>query len=691
MKWHGRVSLTSLLGLVQATAALAIAALAIAAPPADAAFRGFYKITARHSGKALNVAGASVADGAAIIQWPYSTGAPTNDEWELVDVGGGFHRIVARHSGKVLTVQGASTADGAPVVQWTYAGAAANDEWRAEDLGDGFHRLVARHSGKVLEVAGASTADRAPLVQRTWSGATSQQLQLVSAGLPSYCASYPRPLPPGGWEAAAVRYNAAGRLVYATESGQNRIPDFSHAGYENGTGLVPSVPEATRVSPGDGDDTARIQAAIDSVGQRPIGPSGYRGAVVLAAGRYEIGGVVRVNREGVVLRGSGQGGDPASATLLLATGTSTTTRVVLGTGASSGWDDEVAGTRTDVTTSFVAAGALSFEVSNAGPLAVGDTVVVVHPNTQAWYDAIDGGGVTSDPPWAPGTLPDHRYKRRIRSKSGNRLTLDAPIFHHLDRSLTQAYVFKLQPDTAVARVGIENLRVDSEFVGSEDEAHARSSIQVMGVEDGWIRNVTTLHFVYGGVHVNGDAVRVTVQGVSALDPVAQRTGGRMYSFVTEGLSQLVLFTGCRTRNGRHPYVTQVSQAAGVVFHRSVEEGNNTNQAAVSEGHRRWSQALLYDRIQHVGNGSVHLGCRGDTATSHGWGAVHSVIWNPQFGTGQAWIEKPPTGQNWAAGAGPFSVLTRYCPDAQGGHIEQRSGTLRQESLYEAQMCDRLRP
>ena len=509
--------------------------------------------------------------------------------------------------------------------------------------------------------------------------------------LPAYCVNYPRTMPTNGWESNAVRYDANGRLLYLTESGNNRIPDFSYAGYRNGVDPIPNVPERARVNPGSGDDTARIQAAIDQVGGLPVGPDGHRGAVVLSAGRYEIGGVVRVNKNGVVLRGSGQSGDPAQGTILLATGTSTTTRVVLGTGTSSGWDDEVAGTRTNVTTTFVAAGARSFDVASTAALNVGDTVVVVHPDTQAWYNAIDGGGVISDPPWAPGTLGPLRYKRRLLAKSGTRITLDAPVYNHLDRGLSQSYVFRLQPGTAAANVGIENLRVDSEFTSADDEAHARSSIQVMGVEDGWVRDVTTLHFIYGGVHLQGDAVRITVERVAALDPVAQRTGGRMYNLVAEGLSQLAFFTRCHTRNGRHPYVTQASGAAGIVFHRSIEEGNNTSNTAFSEGHRRWSQALLYDRIQHVGNGNVHLGCRGDTATSHGWGAVHSVIWNPQFGTGSGRLEKPPTAQNWGIGAGPFSVMTNYCPDAVGGHIEQQpTRVLRQESLYEAQMCDRLR-
>jgi len=546
-------------------------------------------------------------------------------------------------------------------------------------------------TGPPLPTPTPSPTPVTPTPTPTATSATPTPTPTTPGTLPAYCENYPRTMPANGWESNAVRYDANDRLTYLTESGNNRVPDFSYAGYHNGVVPIPTIAEKARVNAGSGDDTARIQAAIDQVGALPIGADGYRGAVVLGPGRYEVGGVVRVNKTGVVLRGSGQSADPAQGTLLLATGTSVTTRVLLGTGTSSGWDDEVAGTRTNITTSFVAAGSRSFDVASAAAFAVGDPVVVVHPDTQAWYNAIDGGGVISDPPWAPGTLGPLRYKRRIVGVSGNRLTVDAPVYNHLDRSLAQSYVFEQTAGTAVSHVGIENLRVDSEFASADDEAHARSSIQVTGAEDAWVRDVTTLHFVYGGVHLSGDVARITVERCAALDPVAQRTGGRMYNFVAEGLSQLALFTGCHTRNARHPYVTQASGASGIVFHRSIEEGNNTVNTAFSEGHRRWSQGLLYDRIQHVGNGNVHLGCRGDTATSHGWGAVHSVIWNPQFGTGSGRLEKPPTAQNWGIGAGPFSVMTNYCPDAVGGHIEaQPTKVLRQESLYEAQMCDRLR-
>lgn len=69
-----------------------------------------------------------------------------------------------------------------------------------------------------------------------------------------------------------------------------------------------------RIGPADGDDTARIQAALDEVAARPLDGHGHRGALVLAPGVYEIAGTVRVRASGVVLRGSGAGADASYRT-----------------------------------------------------------------------------------------------------------------------------------------------------------------------------------------------------------------------------------------------------------------------------------------------------------------------------------------------------------------------------------------
>lgn len=142
-------------------------------------FSGFYRITPRHSGKALVVQSASTANEANVIQYTYG-GSNTNDEWEIQSIGGDYYRIINRNSSKDMVVQSASTSDGANIFQYTYGGSQTNDEWQIVDNGDGYYRIINRNSGKAVEVAGSSTADGAAVQQRTWNGGTNQQFQLQS-------------------------------------------------------------------------------------------------------------------------------------------------------------------------------------------------------------------------------------------------------------------------------------------------------------------------------------------------------------------------------------------------------------------------------------------------------------------------------------------------------------------------------
>ncbi len=84
-------------------------------------------LTARHSGKVLDVAGVSRDNGARVHQWDW-WGGP-NQKWRLEDVGGGYFKVVSANSGKVLDVAGVSRDNGAPVHQWDWW-AGWNQHWR---------------------------------------------------------------------------------------------------------------------------------------------------------------------------------------------------------------------------------------------------------------------------------------------------------------------------------------------------------------------------------------------------------------------------------------------------------------------------------------------------------------------------------------------------------------------------------
>lgn len=75
--------------------------------------------------------------------------------------------LVNRGSGKALDVAGASTADGAGLTQWTRTGS-ANQQFRFVDSGGGYYQLKAQHSGKVLDVLNYSGADHAAGANQQW-------------------------------------------------------------------------------------------------------------------------------------------------------------------------------------------------------------------------------------------------------------------------------------------------------------------------------------------------------------------------------------------------------------------------------------------------------------------------------------------------------------------------------------------
>src|SRR2546427_691522 len=79
-----------------------------------------------------------------------------------------------------------------------------------------------------------------------------------------------------------------GKLVYQPYTDQgDTIPDFSNCGYMGGGVKIPDVAAKITLRPETGgDDTSRIQQAIDQLAAMPAGHDGFRGAIVLARGAY---------------------------------------------------------------------------------------------------------------------------------------------------------------------------------------------------------------------------------------------------------------------------------------------------------------------------------------------------------------------------------------------------------------------
>ena len=340
------------------------------------------------------------------------------------------------------------------------------------------------------------------------------------------------------------------------------------------------------------------------------------------------------------------------------------------------------GAATNVTDAFVQVGARSLSVADPSRFKVGGMVQIRHPSTRAWIAANDGGGMVKEPDWSPGSR-DMYIQRKVVRIEGSKLHLDAPIYNHLDRKLSQSVVAPITGRKMIAEVGVESLRVHIQVTSRGDENHAEHGLVMFGVEDSWVRNVTAVNFLGSGILVGG-AQRVTATDVEALDPAGSRVPGNFYPLGADKFSELVLFKDCVARDGRHNLITNGSvNINGIVFHncRSISPGNDD----ASEAHRQWNTGILYDSITSTG-GAIRLFNRGDAGTQHGWAAAHSTIWNSN---GKMMAQKPPTAQNYAiSDAGSFE--TSYRNPGRTGYLEKKAGTLFPRSLYKAQLCERLR-
>ncbi|WP_406274130.1 hypothetical protein OH799_00565 [Nocardia sp. NBC_00881] len=497
-----------------------------------------------------------------------------------------------------------------------------------------------------------------------------------------------------GWHSQLVYPDANGRLVYKEDPRGKTIPDFSWAGYRNAEVPLPSVPVVKEIGPISGDNTAHIQAALDDVGAMPLGANGFRGALRLAAGHYKVAGTIVMQHDGVVLRGAGQWDDDSTNTVITGTGGGSATEVLRVGGPDGNWRSKVPGTETGITSSLVKAGENRMTLASTANLKVGDNIIIDHPHTQEWTDAIKGGGVIKDAPWKPNTKPI-MYNRYVKEIVGNDIVICAPVFNNLRRSQSQCSVWVWNRKGLVRNVGVENLRIDMGDPSEFSEDHPQNCVHINWTEDAWVKDATLLHFSRAAVAVTHSS-RVTVQGVRAREPRSVVEGRKRYSFSANIYAQQVLFRDVEANKARHAFIAAgMSTCSGNVWlNGTSEDGLNE-----SGGHNGWSQGLLYDNVKELRSRNkwdwvLSLHNRGDKGNGegHGWSSVHSVAWNCTVDNGKkVCVQAPPTSQNFAIGTTGAVTGENWYTGSEAGYEEgtNRPGLV-PGSLYEAQLADRLR-
>ena len=498
----------------------------------------------------------------------------------------------------------------------------------------------------------------------------------LDAGAPPDAGPRERLIALGDPEASWVYAGDDDRLAYRSTDDGDRVPDFSAVGYEASEVAIPDdVPMIERVEPGSGDDSARIQAAIDRVSMREPDASGFRGAVLLARGRYEVGTTLRIATSGVVLRGEGSGED---GTVLTATGDTQRDAITL---AGSGTLREISGSRRAIADDYVPVGATWLTLEHTRELSVGDQVVVYRPATAEWIadigmDRIAGSDVTQ---WDAASY-HLRYEREIVAIDGERVELDAPIVMAIDaRRYERGALYRSEHTGRIDHVGVEHLRLVSTYragMETSDEAHAWTGVGIDLAEHAWARDVIAEHFGYSAVSVRGGARFVTVEDCQCLDPVSQITGSRRYSFEVNG--QRTLVQRCHARGGRHDYVTGSRVRGPNVFLDCTAEDTHSDIGP----HHRWATGTLYDDVR---GGLINVQDRGDLGSGHGWAGANHVLWNVEGST--VVCQQPPTAMNWCIG-----IVGRHGDgylDRPDGQWELEGTHARPESLFLAQLEDRL--
>jgi len=472
-------------------------------------------------------------------------------------------------------------------------------------------------------------------------------------------------------ESKYISIGKDGRLVYETDELGNRIPDFSHCGYMGGNEPVPDIPVRVTVSPVEGDNTDRIQNAIDFVSSLAADEKGIRGAVLLQKGRYEISGALEISTSGVVLRGQGMDKD---GSILIAAGQDRRTLIRI-----FGEDNRINPTGRDyqISDKYVPVGTMGFHLTSTQGLKVGDTVNIIRPSTKEWIDQLGmaqfGGGLGNWRGWKPGSR-DLSWDRVIMSIIGGKILVDAPITTAIEAKFGGGFIRPYSWSGRISHVGVESLRLESAFDRNnpKDEAHSWMALTMQNVENTWVRRISFSHFAGSAVAVWEGCKWITVQNCLSLSPVSEDGGYRRHTFFTMG--QLTLFLNCWAERGRHDFSVGHCAAGPNAFVQCQASKPSSYSGPIES----WASGTLYDNVSIEAN-ALRLCNQGGKGQGIGWTAANNVLW--QCSAAVINCENPPTARNWAFGCwGEF----------EGNGIWYGSNSfVKPISLYRSQLADRL--
>ena len=480
-----------------------------------------------------------------------------------------------------------------------------------------------------------------------------------------------------------VYYDATGNLQYRSDDAGNRIMDYSWAGYQGGGVALPIVRTRVTVTPSGGDDTAAIQSAINTVSARQPDSKGFRGAVLLAPGSFNISATLSISTSGVVLRGSGSGSDGSVLTM---TGSPFTLLVVAGSGTYE------RGSPVSMTDAYVPSGARSFNVSDASGFSVGNHILIRRPVTAAWVAFMDMDELVRNgapQTWiAPGNeiLTD----RSITAIDGNRISIDAPLTDSFDAQYLNppggtvaTYTFPGR----ITQVGVEHLSIVAP--GQEVTGTQYRAVSMSNVMNGWLHDLA-IRDTQNSISLNNTTKRVTVDAVNVVHTSRQSSSAAPVDFALSGTELLANNCSVTGMGNTWPFVTHSRVTGPIVILNAFADDRGFGP------HQRWATGMLCDRCDFpntYGGDKAGIGYsnRGYLGSGHGWDAGWAVAWNVTAAT--FLVQAPPGVKNWCIGC-VGAVLSLPAPGGDGtilpnGIYESLGTPVTPGSLYLAQLKQRL--
>jgi uncharacterized protein (TIGR03437 family) len=422
------------------------------------------------------------------------------------------------------------------------------------------------------------------------------------------------------------------------------LDDFSYAGYFLGAKSLGSVPCNVVNVTATGDITAAVQTAINTVG------AAGGGIVRIPAGTFVMSSGVAVNYNNVSIEGAGSGqtiinvpstysspDDPYDGDGLFTFG-----RTLGTTTENDGWVNK--GAILTTASAVIHRGDMQISTADASKINVGDWIVV----QQFFWPALVNNNSAAPDQWIANDSYEFSftYLRRATAKSGNLVSIDAPIPWTLDPA-NNAVRIRATDGQMKENVGVKGITINfaNNTLASTGRPHG-SGVYFEGVRDGWVYDVQVFNFPRNGIYLTYSA-RITI--LNSWVQTAQDTGGDGYGYgFLMSPAQSILIKGCHGEAARHNFITSHPQTSVIVETQNV----SVNATQPDDTHFGFEQAILWDKHTQMGGEAIEGVNRGDESSGAYETIASGVIWNfygdgvslPDWYGGGIFLKPSPDGE-----------------------------------------------